>query len=439
MKQLLTILFLFVCYLGYSQAPSTSGYLLTYPNGNVSIGTQANTAPLTIANFSTAFPAPQAGTIAHLVSSAASNGRISFDVYNSDNLFGAVYQGRRAAGTAALPTAALADYTLAVFSGDGYGDDSFSGVSLGAMAIKSTGTMTNASKPTYISFLTTPSGSTTAAERLRILSTGAMRLNNYGAGTFTGTPTYSLQVDASGNIIEGGLGGSATWGNITGTLSTQTDLQTALDGKQATGSYAVTTNNLSDLSNASTARSNLGLVIGTNVLAPNGNGSALTGLTATQVGLGNVTNESKATMFTSPTFTGTPVVPGYLPNTTTAGVGSSPTSSSTTTITHNLGRVPAIIRISGYGSFTSNAAATATTSSMGVFNSSGNFCVYQRYGAAITTTQAGLSSSAFAILLATGGGNYISGVIQNVTSTQFDIVWTETGTATAQVYMWEAQ
>lgn len=33
-----------------------------------------------------------------------------------------------------------------------------------------------------------------------------------------------------------------------------------------------------------------------------------TGITATMVGLGNVTNESKATMFTSPTFTGTPVL-----------------------------------------------------------------------------------------------------------------------------------
>lgn len=44
-------------------------------------------------------------------------------------------------------------------------------------------------------------------------------------------------------------------------------------------------------------------IAGTNYLAPAGNGSALTGLTASQVGLGNVTNESKATMFTSPTFT----------------------------------------------------------------------------------------------------------------------------------------
>lgn len=72
----------------------------------------------------------------------------------------------------------------------------------------------------------------------------------------------------SGNLV---IGGSSAWGSITGTLSDQTDLQTAINAR----------------------------------LAANGNGSALTGLTASQVGLGNVTNESKATMFSSPTFTGT--------------------------------------------------------------------------------------------------------------------------------------
>lgn len=39
-------------------------------------------------------------------------------------------------------------------------------------------------------------------------------------------------------------------------------------------------NNLSELTNAATARSNLGLVIGTDVLAPNGDGSSLTGVNA---------------------------------------------------------------------------------------------------------------------------------------------------------------
>jgi hypothetical protein len=139
-------------------------------------------------------------------------------------------------------------------------------------------------------------------------------------------------------------------------------------------------------------------------------------------------------------FSGVSGVSGYSgAPLSTAGVGTSPAATQTTTITHGLGKVPAIIRIYGYGTFTANSSATATTSSIGIWNSSGNRCVYQRFGATITATQAGLSSTTFAILLATGGGSYISGVIQNVTSTSFDIAWTETGTTTAQVYMWEAQ
>jgi hypothetical protein len=47
-------------------------------------------------------------------------------------------------------------------------------------------------------------------QHLTIKSTGQHQLNNYGSGTFTGTATYALQVDASGNIIEGAVGGGST-------------------------------------------------------------------------------------------------------------------------------------------------------------------------------------------------------------------------------------
>lgn len=279
----------------------------------------------------------------------------------------------------------------------------------------------------------------------------------------------------SGNIDV--AAGATTWGAITGTLSDQSDLQTALDGKLATngnGSSLTSltkgqvglgnVDNTSDANKPVSSATQTALNLKANLASPTFTGT-VSGVTAAMVGLGNVNNTSdaskpistatqtaldgkQATLVSATnikTINGSTLlgsgdlVVGGGAITTTAGVGSSPTASGTTTITHNLGRVPNTVRIYGYGTFTSNAAATTTTSSMGVFNSSGNFCVYQRYGAAITTTQAGLSSNTFAILLATGGGSFISGVIQNVTSTQFDIVWTETGTATAQVYLWEAQ
>lgn len=45
---------------------------------------------------------------------------------------------------------------------------------------------------------------------LTIKGTGQHQFNRYGAGTFTGTATYALQVDAAGNIIEGGVDGFYT-------------------------------------------------------------------------------------------------------------------------------------------------------------------------------------------------------------------------------------
>ena len=54
----------------------------------------------------------------------------------------------------------------------------------------------------------------------------------------------------------------------------------------------------------------------------------VTGVTASAVGLGNVTNESKGTMFTSPIFTG-------IPEASTAGIGTSTTQLATTAFVVN--------------------------------------------------------------------------------------------------------
>jgi hypothetical protein len=49
--------------------------------------------------------------------------------------------------------------------------------------------------------------------------------------TTTGTSGAATLIGSTLNIPQYGGGGSTTWGSITGTLSNQTDLQTALDGK----------------------------------------------------------------------------------------------------------------------------------------------------------------------------------------------------------------
>ena len=56
-----------------------------------------------------------------------------------------------------------------------------------------------------------PGGTVDPEDQLTLQSTGQLQLNNYGIGTFTGTPAYNLSTTALGNVIEttAGLFGTA--------------------------------------------------------------------------------------------------------------------------------------------------------------------------------------------------------------------------------------
>ena len=56
-------------------------------------------------------------------------------------------------------------------------------------------------------FLITGIDATAVNNLLTLSGSGAAQLNQYGTGSITGTPAYSLAVDASGNIVEAALGG----------------------------------------------------------------------------------------------------------------------------------------------------------------------------------------------------------------------------------------
>ena len=115
---------------------------------------------------------------------------------------------------------------------------------------------------------------------------------NIGGVSFDGTGNIDLPgVNTAGNQNTSGNAATAT------ALATARDLQVSL-GSTSAASFDGSGN------------ASIGV---TGQLAPGNGGTGLTSIatllnsnvTATDVGLGNVTNESKATMFTSPSFTGT--------------------------------------------------------------------------------------------------------------------------------------
>jgi hypothetical protein len=152
---------------------------------------------------SSSFVAPQTGTLLHFISESASfNGRISLDSYVSSQATGSIFQGRTSRGTISSPSAATADQVLAAYGGDGYGATGFHGSSVGSFTVRSDGTMTDTSAPTYLTMSTTPSASTTSSERFRVGSAGQLGIGGANFGT-------SGQV-----IISGGSAAAPAWGTI---------------------------------------------------------------------------------------------------------------------------------------------------------------------------------------------------------------------------------
>lgn len=127
---------------------------------------------------------------------------------------------------------------------------------------------------------------------------------------------------------------------------------------------------------------------------------------------------------------------------TKVGVSNGPASSTTQTITHSLGRIPSAIHIYGKGLLQGSASSQSGGNSDGIY-ASGNYCVYMTASTTASDNTIGTSTT-FSVYLSgltdVAIEVHASGVIQNVTATTFDIVWTASADcSTATVFMWEVK
>jgi len=103
------------------------------------------------------------------------------------------FRAGSAGGTPASPTATQSGTTIAYVGGHGYGATGWSNGTKGIMSFVAAENWTDSAQGTYCSIGTTPTGSTTRAERIRVLADG-----NVGIGTTA--PTRKLVVSDGGNL-----------------------------------------------------------------------------------------------------------------------------------------------------------------------------------------------------------------------------------------------
>lgn len=198
----------------------------------------------------------------------------------------------------------------------------------GHVTAKGTTTMTMPAAPSFTNWqaknvvgasatATADAATTNATTFLNLIENGAVRSSHQ----ITGTGKVTVTADVTGKVTINGAATTAASGSANGTI--------AIDGTDVAvkglGSAAYTASSAYATAAQGTKADNA--VPNTRTV----NGHALSAnvtVTKADVGLGNVTNESKATMFTSPAFTETPTAP-------TAAGGTNTTQIATTAFVIN--------------------------------------------------------------------------------------------------------
>lgn len=157
-------------------------------SSNIGIGTTTPDSTLTVYNSGTIPPL-------HLISDGGNIQMMNLDEYVNASNGGGGILGRAARGTLTSPSAVQVGDRLgyALFGGyTGSGFSNVAGLTIGVDA----GTVSATSLPSYIAFLTTPDGSVSRAERLRIDENGKV-----GIGTASPSQILNIKKDQDNSTI----------------------------------------------------------------------------------------------------------------------------------------------------------------------------------------------------------------------------------------------
>lgn len=140
----------------------------------IGVGTSAPTSRVTVSlNSENVLPTPPSGTILHFANANDSATRLTLDTYGASN---GNYTLRRAAGTATNPSALSSGDSIGQISWFGYGATAFSSTAILAIRGSAGEAFTDSAQGAFLTFFTTPTGSVTMAERMRITAPGNVKI-----------------------------------------------------------------------------------------------------------------------------------------------------------------------------------------------------------------------------------------------------------------------
>lgn len=176
-------------------------YLLSTALGTLPYSINVTAAPLVLTANATAPPAILTGTNFQINGANASANRVELVGYGGINGF----NGRRANGTAAAPTAVISGTSMVQLGGSGYGTAAWATTSRGIVAVVGAETWSDTVQGTRLDFSTTPAGGTTTAVTLSLLAEGYLQLTK---------PILFLQAAPTAVTVSATLTAAALLGGI---------------------------------------------------------------------------------------------------------------------------------------------------------------------------------------------------------------------------------